>query len=194
MVGVEDLWRNAHTILVIALLLVEGEVLVDVLHVGIGLVACVVRLRLFFRLWRITLGVVIQFIAVQYAAALVVVVRAAEAVVVIASRVVTPGFDDAVVGDDATVYHLVEPLLVGAILALLVVVESVEADILQPSRARGGGEGIGLGGLHGYLSPLGGGIVARAIDGHAALVEFLTVAQDVLRDLAQVEVEVTAIV
>ena len=193
-VGVEHLGRDAHFILIVALVLVEGEVLVDILHVGSGLVAGVVRLGLVFGLRRVALRVVVELISVEDALLLVVVVGAAEVVVVVAGRVVAPGFDDTVVGDDAAVHHRVEPLLIRPELPLLVIGKAVETHILQLSGTGGGGEGVGLCGLHRDLTPLGRHEVAGAVNRHTALIELLTIAQDILRDLTEVEVEVAAVV
>ena len=51
--------------------------------------------------------------------------------VVIASRVVTPCLDDTILGDYTTVDNGIEPLLIGAIAAFLLIVQTVETHILQ---------------------------------------------------------------
>ena len=112
-------------------------------------------------------------------------------VVVVVGGVFLPCVADAVVGDalckGAEVGIAVERLLLG-------VGKSVVAHILFLARAGRGGKGVGLCGLHGDLSPLCGGETAGAIDGHSTLVELLSVAQYVLAHLAEVDVEVAAIV
>ena len=111
--------------------------------------------------------------------------------VVVAGRVLSPGLEQRVVGDDGA--HLVEPLLIGAVGALLLVVESVQTDILQGARAGGGGKGVGLRGLLGNTAPLRRAERRGAVDGHAALVELLAVAQHVLAYLTEVDVEVARV-
>ena len=186
-VGLQLVVADGYAILVVALILVQCEVLIDVLHVWSGFVRCVVRLRLVVAGRRVALRVVDALVAVHDALALTVEVGAAEVVVVIAGRVAAPGAQHAVVGDDAA--NLVEPLLVGSVLALLAIGQSVQAYVLQRARATGGGKGIGLRGLHRNLTPLGGLVRGRAVDWHTALVEFLTVAQHVFRHLAEVDVQ-----
>ena len=114
--------------------------------------------------------------------------------VVVAGRVVAPGLDNTVVGDDAAVHHRVEPLLIRPELPLLVIGKAVETHILQLSGTGSRGEGVGLRGLLRNLTPLGHREVTGAVNRHTALIELLTVAQDILRDLTEVEVEVAAVV
>ena len=181
-VGLQLVVADAYAVLVVAVVLVQGEVLVDVLHVGRSLVGGVVALRTLVRGGRVALRVVDAPVAVQDAATLLVVVAATVIVVVVAGGVVVPGLAYAVVGHDAV--HGVEPRLVVAILALLRVGQAVVAHVLQGARAGGRGKGVGLRGLHGNAPPLRVGKVLSAVDGHTALVELLAVAQHVLRDLA----------
>ena len=112
--------------------------------------------------------------------------------VVIARRVSVPSLTDTVVSHFGI--HGIHPVPVGAILLLLGISQSIEAHILQVSRTLGNGEGIGLGSLHGNLSPLGGGVRVGTVYRHTALIELLSVVQDVLRYLSKVEVEVARIV
>ena len=132
-VGIKNLWRDAHLVLEVALILVEGEVLVDIFHVGAALITGVIRLRLLVGVRGVPLGVVDALVAVEDALALVVEVGTTEVVVVVAGRVFAPGLYDAVVGDDTTVHHGVEPILISPVLTFLLVVESVEAHILLPA-------------------------------------------------------------
>ena len=111
--------------------------------------------------------------------------------VVIACRVVLPCRADAVVSNHAT--YGVEPLTIGTILTFLIVSETIESHILLAARTRGGSKGIGLRGLLGNLTPLGGGKSLTAINGHAALVELLAITQNVLAHLTQIKIEITAI-
>ena len=112
--------------------------------------------------------------------------------VVVACRVLTPSLTDTVV--DHLGAHGIDPILVGTELLLFSISQTVIAHILQVSRTTSGGEGVGLVGLHRDLSPLGGGERVGTVDGHATLVEFLTVVQNVLADLTKVDVKVTGIV
>ena len=192
--GFEDLRTDAHLILIIALKLIEGIVAIDVFHIGAALVTGVVGFLLVIRIRRVALGVVDQFVTVENALLLVIVIRTAEIVIVIASRVVAPRLDHAVVGHDACTDHSIHPLLIGAVIALLGIRQAIESHILQLARAARSGKGVSLRGLYGNLTPLGGDKRARAVDGHAALIELLTVAEDILAHLAQIDVEVAAIV
>ena len=193
-VGFEDLGRDSHLVLVVAFKLVEGVVCVDILNIRTALVTGIVTLGLVFRIGRVALGIVEALIAVENALFLAVEVGATEVVVVVACGVVTPSLDDAVVGNHATVHHGVEPLLIRSILALLVVVQTIQTYILHLARTTGGNKGVGLGGGIGHLTPLGGGIRFVAIHGHGTLVELLAVVQDILTHLSQIEVEVATIV
>ena len=129
-IGVEHLGRDTHLILEIAFKLVEREVLVDILHVGSALVAGVVRLLLVVGVGRVSLWIVDALVTGEDRFLFVVEIRTAEIVVVVAGRVVAPSLDDTVVGDHATVDDGVEPLLIGTVLPLLAIVQTVETDIL----------------------------------------------------------------
>ena len=157
LIGIKDLRTDMHLVLVVAFILVEREVLVDVLHVRTSLVAGVIRFGAIVGVGRVALRIVDALIAFEDALLLVVIVGAAIVVVVVAGRVVAPGRDDAVVGDDAAVHHGIEPFLIGSELTLLLIIQAVIAHILQGTRAAGGGKRVGLHGLYGYLTPLGSG-------------------------------------
>ena len=191
-IGIEYLGRDVHLVLVVALILVQRVVLVDILHIRPALVAGIVRFGLIFGLGRVALRIIDALIAIQNAGALGIEIRSTEVVIVVAGRVVAPRLHNTVVGYYRT--NAIQPLVVGAILLLLIISQSVVARILFLARTCGGGKGVGLGGLYGYLSPLGGGKVLTSIHGHAALVEFLSVAQYILAHLAQVKVQVAGII
>ena len=53
--------------------------------------------------------------------------------VIIACRVIAPSLNDAVVGDDTAVHHCIEPFLIGPILTLFLIVESVQSYVLHRS-------------------------------------------------------------
>ena len=154
-VGIKHLGRDTHTILVVTLIFVEGEVLVDILLVRPRLVAGIIRLTLVIRVRRVALGIVDALVTVEDALSLFVEVRTPEIVVVVARRVLAPSLTDTVVGNLPA--HGVYPVLVGTELLLLGIGQTVVAHILQVSRPAGGGEGVGLCGLYRNLSPLGGG-------------------------------------
>ena len=169
---------DADVILIVALILVQRIVLVDVLHVRIGLVAGVVALRLLFAVRRVALRHVDALVAIEDGGLGLVVVRAAEVVVVVVGRVVVPGSTQAVVD-----VQIIQEGGVGRMRTLLGIVHTVQAYVLQAARAAGSGKGVGLRGLHGDAAPLGGGVRRGAVNGHTALIELLAVAQDVLADL-----------
>ena len=80
-----------YAILVVALILVQCEVLIDILYIGSRLITGVIGFRAVVRIWRVALGVVDSFVALKDALLLVVEVRTAIVVVVITCRVVAPG-------------------------------------------------------------------------------------------------------
>ena len=108
--------------------------------------------------------------------------------IVVTGRVIAPGLDDAVIGNHPTVDNGIEPVFVGTILALLIIVQTVETNILQVARAATGGKGIGLCSLYRYLTPLSGRIRVGPINRHAALIEFLAIAEHVFTHLTEIEV------
>ena len=129
--GIEDLRADAHLVLVVALKLIKRIVLVDILHIRTTLIAGVVGLRLVLSVRRVSLRTVDQLIAVENALLLVIVVGASEVVVVVACRVVAPGLDDTVVGNNATADNGIHPFLIGPILAFLGIRQTVHTHILQ---------------------------------------------------------------
>ena len=191
-IGLECLIADMHLILVVTLILIQGEVFVDILLIRLSLVTGIVTLAAIVGIGRVALRVVDTLISVEYALALIVEVCASETVIVIAGGVVIPCLEDAV-----SCYHTtqsVEPLLICPEPALLIVGKAVVSHILTPSRAGCGGKGIGLCCLLRYLSPLGGGEVITSVNRHSALIEFLSVAEDILAHLTQVDIQVAAIV
>ena len=191
-VVLELLVADRYAILIVTLILVERVVLIDILHVGAGLVGGVVGLCLVIAGRRVALRVVNALVAVHDALLLGIEVRASVIVVVIAGGVIAPCFEDAVVGGNDAAY-LVEPVGIGLKGLLFLVGQSVESHVLQLARTAGGGEGVSLRGLAWNLSPLCGLKTAGTVDGHAALVELLAVAQHVLGDFSQVDVEFAAV-
>ena len=180
---------DAHLILEVTLILVQRVVLVDVLHVGIGLVGGVVALRLLLAVGGVALRHVDALVSLQDVGAPLVQVGAAEVVVVVVGRVGIQHGTHTVIHAD-----LVEEGGIGGLGALFGIVESVESQILQGARPTGGGKSVGLGGLHGNLTPCRLREVGSTVDRHAAFVELLAVAQDILAHLTEVDVQVAAIV
>ena len=178
--------------MVVALVLIQRVVLVDILHIRTTLIAGVVRFSLVFGFRRVTLRIIDALVAIQNTLAFVVEIRSAEVVIVIAGRVVAPRLHNTVVSHYRA--NAIQPLVVGTILLFFFIGQSVVARILLLARTCSGGKSVGLGGLYGYLSPLGGGKVLTTIHWHTALVEFLAVAQYILAHLAQVKVQVAGII
>ena len=180
---------DAHLVFEIALILVQRVVLVDVLHVGVGLVAGVIALGLLVAVGRVALRHVDALVSLQDVGVALVEVAAAEVVVVVVGGVEVEHHAHAVVHR-----HLVEEGGVGRFRAFFLVGQSVQSHVLLGAGSGGGGKGVGLRSLDGNLTPCRIGKRAGAIDGDSALIEFLAVAQDVLAHLAEVDVEVAAIV
>ena len=127
-IGLEYLIADMHLILVVTLILIEGKVFVDILLIRLCLVTGIIALAAVIAVGRVALWIVDTLVSVEDALLLVVVVGAPEVVIVVAGGVVVPCLQDTVFCDDAV--HRVEPLLIGAILALLIVIKAVEAHIL----------------------------------------------------------------
>ena len=183
------LGTDADLVLIVALILVQRIVLVDILDVGECLIRRVVALRLLVVVGGVALWHVDTLVALQNAGLARVKVAATIVVVVVVGRVLVPGSPHAVVHGDMT-----QEVGIGREAAFLLIVQTVQTHILLGTGAAGGGEGVCLGGLCGNSTPLGGHIRAGAIDRHTTLIEFLAIVQDVLADLTEVDVEVTAIV
>ena len=104
------------------------------------------------------------------------------------------------VGKDAVEHRLVHLALnlveIGTLVEflLLSIGESVEAHILQGTAAAGGGECVGHCALGRNLTPLCIGKAVAAVHRHSTLVELLSVSQNILAHLSQVDVEVATIV
>ena len=119
-----------------------------------------------------------------------VVVAATEVVVVVTSRV----FVDRVVGCSIHLtLHRVEVVGIDAVVAFVSIIQSIQTDILLRACAALVGEGINDRLFAGHTSPKGFDVGGGTIDGHSAFVCLLPVFQHILADVAQVEVEVTAI-
>ena len=177
-----------HLIAQIALILIQRIVLIDILHIRIGLIRRVVALWLLVTVWRVALWHVDALIALQDAGLALVQIAASEVVIVIVGRVVHQYLSSTVVHVDTT-----QEVRIGWLCQLLVVRQSVQSHILLGACSTAGGKGVGLGGLNGNLTPCR--IVKRigTINGHSTLIELLAITQDILAHLAQVDVQITTI-
>ena len=90
--------------------------------------------------------------------------------------------------------HSLEEVLIRIEGLLLAVVESVETHVLQSAAALGGGEGIGDIGCCRHFAPLCEDIAVGAVDRHAALCKLLAIVEHIFRHLAEIDIEVTAVV
>ena len=120
------LGTDADLILIVALVLVQRIVLIDILNVGVCLVRRVVALCLLFVVRRVALWHIDALVAVEDAGLLLVKVRASEVVVVVVGRVVVPSCPHAVVDVD-----FAQEVGIGVIRAFLLVVQTVQSDVLQ---------------------------------------------------------------
>ena len=177
-----------HLIAQIALILIQRIVLIDILHIRIGLIRRVVALWLLVTVRRVALWHVDALIAFQNAGLALVQVTSTEIVVIIICRVVVPGRPHTVVDG-----YMAQEVRIGGIAALLLVRQSVQSHVLLGTGSASSGKGVGLGGLDGNLTP--SRIVKRigTINGHSTLIELLAITQNILAHLAQVDVQITTI-
>ena len=110
--------------------------------------------------------------------------------IVVACWVLLPCCSYTVIGNG--VDHLIEDHI-WFVCLLFCVGQSVQSHVLFLPCSRGGGKGVCLCGLHWYLTPLCILETAGTVYGHAALIEFLAVAQHILTHLTQIDIEVAAI-
>ena len=181
---------DGNLVLIVFLVFVERVVLVDVLDVGRGFVRGVVALGARVVVGRVALRIVDVFVATNHVGTNLVVVRAAEIVVVVVGRVVHDAVEH---GGRHLALNLPQEILIRIERALLFIVQAVQTHVLQGAAAARGGKGIGDRRLRGNLAPLRERIGVGAIHGHSALVEFLAVVEHVFAHLAEVDVEVAAI-
>ena len=185
----EVLRAYADVILEVAFVLIQRVVLIDVLHVGRRLIAGVVALVVRVVVRRVALWHVDALVALKDGGTLLVEVTATIVMVVVVGRVGRPSLTNAVVSHR----HVTQEVGINSESPFLVIGQTVETHILQLTAATGSGKGIGLRGLYGNLTPLRLDERTGTINGHAALVELIAVVQHVLRHLAEVDVEVAAI-
>ena len=115
----------AHLILEIAFVFVEGIVLIDILHVRIGLVRRIVAFRLLVRVWRVALWHIDALITVQNTGLLGIKVATTEIMVVIVGRVGIPGCTHTIVHID-----IIEESGIGWLLAFFLVSQTIQTHIL----------------------------------------------------------------
>ena len=190
-ISIQYFGRDTHTILVITFVLVEGVIHIDILHIRTTLIAGVVTLCLLIGIRRVSLRIVDALVTIEDTLLLFIKIAATVVVIVIACRVVVPSLTNAIVRD--RIGHAFEPLMISPILLFFLIVQTIEAHILQFARAGSGGKGISLSGLHGNLTPLGGSVRVATIYRHTALVEFHAITQDILAHFTQIEIQITTI-
>ena len=117
-----------YLVLIVTLVLIKGEVFVYILQVWTCLVTGIITLRTVISIRRVSLRVVDKLISVEDALALVVVVCAAETVIVVTGWVVIPCLKDTVAGNDST--QFVEPVLICPEAPFLIIVKTIESHIL----------------------------------------------------------------
>ena len=188
----EVLGAYGDVVLEVLLVFVQGVVDIQVLDVGRSLIGCLVALGRVLRVGRVALGHVDALVAVEDALACLVEVAAAIVVVVVACGVGIDGVEDLCVD---LPLHLLQVLGIGAELAFLFRVQTVQTDVLGPAGSAFVVEGVGDAGGCGHASPDRLGVVRLvAIQWHSAFEIFLAVLQDVLRHFAQVDVEVGSVI
>ena len=117
---------DTHLILKIALVLVKRVVLVDILDIGIGLIAGVIALCLLVVVGRVALRHIDTLVTLKDTGLAVVKVGATEIVIVIVGRVVSPCLTNTIIDVDLT-----QEIGIGRECTFLLVVQTVESDILQ---------------------------------------------------------------
>ncbi len=177
-------------ILEILLIFIEGIVLVDILHIRCRFIGGIITLSTAFAIRRVALRVVDELVPMKDRSPHLIPVRTTEIVIVITGRV----------GKDTVEHRLVHLSLylveIGALVEFLLlgIGKSVESHILQGTASARCGEGIGHRTLRRNLTPLCIGEAVAAIHRHSTLVKLLAIPQDILADLAQIDVEIAAIV
>ena len=138
-------------ILIVFLILVEREVLINILHIGHCLVRRVVALVAGIGVGRVALRIVHIFISAEDISAHVIVVGAAEIVIVVGGRVV---HDTIECGSTHLALYRLEELLIRLEVALFLIVQTVITQVLQCTCTFAGGKRVCLSGLSGNLTPL----------------------------------------
>ena len=110
--------------------------------------------------------------------------------------IVIPGW----VGKDTVEHRLVHLALylveIGTLVEFLLlgIGQTIESHILQGTASAGGGKCVCHGALRRNLTPLRIAEAVAAVHRHSALIKLFAIPQDILTHLAQVDVEVAAIV
>ena len=190
---------DGDVVLEIALIFVEGVVVVDILDIGYTAPRLIEAVGGIFGRERVPFHSVVVLVALENRESLLIVVVSAVEVVVVAGGVVERrelvGFhlrDCCGVEFGAQLSHIVG---VGGECKLLLGAQSVESEVLFLAGARSVVESVGESVLSGNASPHGlfhVGVVV--IDGITVLVGFHSIFEDILAHLAEVDVEVAALV
>ena len=152
-VGLQFIITDRNTILIIALVLIKGVVLIDILHIGTGLIRGIVALCLLITGRRVALWVIDALIAVHDTGLRSIKVGTAVIMVVITGRVFAPCLEQRVIMHHIT--DIIQPVGISAMGTFLIIRQAIETHILLLAGAAGGSEGVGLRSLHGNLTPLG---------------------------------------
>ena len=185
-------------ILVVALILVERVVLVDVFDVGHRARRLVESVSVVVVAEGVTLGTVVVLIPLEHAGLLFVVVVTAVVVIVVAGRVVE--------GRELVVFEfgnfcrrkfqsqIVDVVLIGREFEFGVGMQTVETDVLISARTGSVVEGVSHRRFGRNAPPNGfAGFVGAAVNGVSVFVSLETVFEDVFAYLTEVKVEVAAI-
>ena len=121
---------DADLVLIVSLVFVKGEVLIDILHIGEGLVTGIKTLCLLVIVRRVALRHVDTLIAVKDRSLSGIQVSTTEVMIVIIGRVGIPSGTHTVVDTDAT-----QEICIGRFGSFLFVGKSIETHILLGSRA-----------------------------------------------------------
>ena len=171
---------DADMILEILLIFIEGVVLVDIFHIRCRFIGSIIALSTAVAIRRVTLRIVDEFIAVQDRRLHLIPVRTTVIVIIITGWVSKDAVENRLI--DLALY-LVE---VGAAIEFLFlrISESVETHILQGTASTGCGKGISNRTLRRDLTPLRVGKTVAAIHRHSALIEFLSITENILTDFS----------
>ena len=183
-------WMHGNVVVEVFLILVQRVVLIDILHVGRGLIRSVVAFRTRITVRRVSLWHIDTLVAFQNGGFTLVEVTAAEVVVVIIGGIGSHGLIGRVAHRSL---NILQESLIVTVAALFLIRQTVETHVLTGTRTTGCGKRIGYSGSGRNLTPLRGSEGTAAVNGHAALIEFLTVTQHILTHFSQVNVEFTAI-
>ena len=188
-VGLQFIITDRNTILIIALVLVESIILIDILYIGSRLVRGIVTLCLVITGRRVSLRIIDTLIAIHDTGLRSIKVGTTVIMIVVAGRVLSPSLKQGII-----MYHItdiIQPVSICAIGSFFFICQTIETHILLLAGAAGGSEGVGLRSLHGNLTPLGCLKRRGAINRHTTLVELLAITQHILAHLTKVDIQLT---